>query len=102
MAAWTHFLLRNIDQAVLDLLTEEADAQGRGLSDLIRATLCAHYSLDCPPSGSASKLEYGATTQLLRLQPELYAALSEDADEQGRSVRSLILEILEAVEVPAS
>jgi hypothetical protein len=42
-----------------------------------------------------SKLEFGAKTQLLRLQPALYQAVIADAEEQGRTRRSVILEILE-------
>lgn len=93
---WTHFLLRNIDPKLLRRLNADAKQEGRSFSDLVRSRLCEHYELDCPPSGAHSKWEFGARTQLLKLQPELFQAIKEDAAETGLSMRGLVLEALEA------
>lgn len=92
---WTTFLLRNIDPKLLRRLNADARAEGRSFSDLVRSILCEHYSLDCPPSGAHSKWEFGSRTQLLKLQPELFQAIKEDAAETGLSMRYLVMEALD-------
>jgi predicted HicB family RNase H-like nuclease len=101
---WTKFLLRNIDPKLLRRLKRDAKRQKRPLIDFIRSILCDHYQLDCPPSGADSKLEFGAKTQLLLLQPELFAEIKRDSEESGESMRDLILQALDAhyQEVPAA
>jgi hypothetical protein len=92
---WCFFLLRNIDRRILRKLRKDAEADGRSLSDFIRSILCEHYSLDCPPSEAPSKLEFGARTQLLRLQPGLFQAIKAEAADSPRSMRLIIMDILE-------
>ena len=94
--AWSRFLLRNIDPDLLSRLIKDAKAEGRSLSDYIRAVLCDHYLMDCPPSAAPTRLEFGATTLLLRLQPELFTEIRADADSRKMSMRLVIFEILEA------
>lgn len=93
---WTTFLLRNIDPKLLRRLNSDAKREKRSFSDLVRSRLCEHYALDCPPSGAHSKWEFGARTQLLKLQPELFNAIKEDALQTGLSMRGLVLEALES------
>jgi hypothetical protein len=93
--AWSFFLLRNIDRRLLARLQRDARREHRSLSDFIRSLLCAHFSLDCPPSEAQTRLEFGAQTQLLRLHPELFMAIKEEHLESGESMRSIVMEILE-------
>lgn len=98
---WTAFLLRNIEIGLLRKLKKDARQEKRSLSDLIRDILCAHYKMECAPSGADSKLEFGARTQLLKLQPELFQAIKEDSAESGISMRELVLDALESRYVTA-
>jgi hypothetical protein len=102
VAVWSYFLLRNIPPDLLRHLIDAANEEHRALSDLIRAILCARYDLDCPASLSASKLDYGATTQRLRLQPELFQAIKDDAADRDMTMRAVVLDALNTyMEVPA-
>lgn len=93
---WTTFLLRNIDPRLLRQLRKDAKRDKRSLNDFIRSILCAHYELECPPSGAHSTLEFGARTQLLKLQPELFQAIKSGSEESGETMRDLVLNALEA------
>ena len=93
---WAKFLVRDLDPRLLSKIRADADAQDRSLSDIMREILCAHYELDCPPSGKTSRLEHGARTQILRMHPDLKLALELDSDVTGVSQQRLVHEALEA------
>jgi hypothetical protein len=93
---WCKFLVRDLDPYLLKQIRSEADAQDRSLSDIMREILCAHYSLDCPPSGKTSRLEFGARTQLLKMHPALFEALKRDSQETGTPMQRLVHEALSA------
>lgn len=95
---WTTFLLRNIEIGLLRKLKKDAKRERRSLSDLIRSILCDRYSLDCPPSGTETRLpKYGgSTTQLLKLHPHLFQTIKIDSQMREVSMRSIILEALES------
>lgn len=78
----------------------EADAieAGKPIQNIMRGILCEHYDLDCSPIyGNIRKDAWkSAATMRLKMQPELFQALKEDAAETGESMRSLVMEALEA------
>jgi len=93
---WAKFLVRDLDPRLLSKIRADADAQDRSLSDIMREILCAHYELDCPPSGKTSRLEHGARTQLLKMHPALFEALKRDSQETQIPMQRLVHEALEA------
>jgi hypothetical protein len=93
---WAKFLVRDLDPRLLSKIRADADAQDRSLSDIMREILCAHYELDCPPSGKTSRLEYGARTQLLKMHPDLFQALKQDSQETQIPMQRLVHEALES------
>ena len=80
MADWIKYPLRGLPIEDQVRLKVAADGEDRSVSDYIRAQLCGHYGLECPPSESASKWKGGSKMMLLRLQPELYDRIRLDAD----------------------
>ena len=88
--------MRDLDPRLLSKIRADADAQDRSLSDIMREILCAHYELDCPPSGKTSRLEHGARTQLLKMHPDLFQALKKDSQETQIPMQRLVHEALEA------
>jgi len=93
---WCKFLVRDLDPYLFKQIRAEADSQDRSLADIMREILCAHYELDCPPSGKTSRLEFGARTQLLKMHPALFDALKRDSRETGESMQSIVHEALRA------
>lgn len=95
--SWPTYLLRDIPEATRAALEEDANLDGRGLAEVVREILCAHYDLDCeavensgPPPGHIR----GTSTMLLRLQPELREAIRADAGPDRGATNRVIHEIL--------
>ena len=96
MSEWAFFLVRNLEPRVLQAIIEDTQDPPRSLSDVMRQVLCDHYSLDCPPTGAGTRLEFGARTQLLKMHPELWRAIKADSEETGQSMQALVHEALSA------
>lgn len=94
MSAWTVFLVRNLDPKLLKKINADARKAGRSRDDFLRSILCDYYSLDCPPSGAGERLKTGALTISLRLHPDLWAAIKEDAERSGESMQACVHEAL--------
>lgn len=92
-----YFLIRGMSPALRDALEEDAQAAGLPIQETLRRILCAHYDLDCSPiNGMLRKDAWGdATTILVKMQPELFFALKEDAAETGESMQALVHQALE-------
>ena len=92
---WPAYVLR-LSEPLRASLSAEAAAGGRSLQATMRAILCAHYGLE-PPRGIsyAAVRDTGATSYLLRANPELFSAIRDDAAKQGRSMRAVVVDVLE-------
>ena len=86
---------------LLEDLRTGAQQQDRSVSDYIRALLCDYYELVCDPSDSSSRWQGGPAggQMLLRLQPELHAAIAHDAGTRRATMNSRILWVLETHKV---
>lgn len=93
-----YFLLRNMDQTLRDRLEEDADEIGESLQEMIRRVLCEHYELDCSEIKGTPResTRRDAATVLIRMQTELFQAVKVDSEETGESMRTLVLDALEA------
>ena len=78
--SWPTYLLRDIPEETRAALEEDAEETGQPMIELIREILCSRYELDCDPvGGRPQKPTKGTGTMLLRLQPEVWEALKEEA-----------------------
>lgn len=93
-----YFLLRDMSADLRQNLELDAQDSRIPFQEIIRAILCDHYSLDCPNHKGVIRNDQwtGTPTVLLKLQPELFSAIKEDAAETGESMRSLVLAALES------
>lgn len=92
---WPAFLIRSIDPDVRTRITEHAEAHLCSVQDVIRWSLCERYELDCTPVSSAyPDRDQGAETVCVRLPPEVFAALKDEA-RGGASMQSIVHEALE-------
>ena len=82
---WPTYLLRDIPPGTRLALEIEAGAEDRSMIEIIREILCAHYELDCEPvlaTARPPKPKPSTDTMILRLQPELWQAIRQEADQQ--------------------
>lgn len=91
---WVKFLVRDLDPAILLELQAEAQTEQASVSEVMRQRLCAHFGFDCAPSYAASRPDSNSTTRLLRLQPELFAAIRKRAHDSGLSMQTVVKEAL--------
>ena len=91
-----HFLVRGLSPSLRAALEE--DSRERPIQETVREILCAHYDLDCTPiNGPAQhRTRSGSLTILVKMQPELFSALKQDAAETGESMQSLVHKALES------
>lgn len=92
------FLLRDLAPELRSALEADAETLDQSIMETVRAILCDHYSLNCSVvrGGTRTDLRNGSRTVLLVLQPELFRAIKKDSARSGDSMRSLILNALEA------
>lgn len=93
---WPAYLLNGIPESERRSLSDSAAAQNTSVSDVVRAILCRRYRLVCPQQSyyyDAEK-DTGSTRLLLRLQPNLAAALKRESERKGKSRRRIILETI--------
>ena len=97
-STWVRFLVRDLDARTLKLIRKDALRRKLPVQDWMRTILCLHYELDCEKTKrfSAKRAQSGhARTFLLRLQPALWQAVKDDAEETGRSMQVIVRDILE-------
>lgn len=94
---WPSYLLTNIPPDLRMALSAQAERDDTSVSDTIRAILCQHYSLECPPvsHGYQAGRDTHSPNRLLRVQPALFKAVKRDAKRQRHTMRHIILSILE-------
>lgn len=87
---WVKFLVRDMDEGTLATFRKQADLEQVSVAEYMRQILCSHFGLDCVPSRAAARPDSGSTTRLLRLQPELFAAIRERARVEGCSMQQVV------------
>jgi hypothetical protein len=96
---WPSYLLQRIPTELRAAISDDAREHDLSVADTIRSVLCAHYSLDCPPRGTGyndrGTKDTGAERLVLRVQPELFQVIKDDAGFNGATMRAIILDILE-------
>lgn len=95
---WPAYHLTDIPPEIRSFLSEQAQERDLSVSDVIRGALCRRFRLTCPPvsRGYDSKDTGGTANLLLRLQPKLRYRLLSVSEQQGKTVRDIIIETLEA------
>ena len=101
---WPTYLLNGIPPEVRQAIEEDALAEEISLAEVMRQILCAHYELSCEPVETFSKPpppNQGTATMVLRVHPDLFSAIKQDAGKAGTSygtayggMRKRIIEIL--------
>lgn len=87
---WVKFLVRDMDEGTLATFRKQADADQVSVAEYMRQILCSHFELDCVPSRASARPDSGSTTRLLRLQPELFAAIRERARVEDCSMQQIV------------
>lgn len=92
-----YFLIRGMSPALRLALELDSTEAGQPIQETVRRILCAHYDLECSPiEGSIRKDAWeSAATILVKMQPELFWAIKEDAAETGESMQVLCHQALE-------
>ncbi len=88
------FVVRDLDRSLLNVIRKQAKKERVPVAEVMRQTLCAHYELDCIPTRYAPRQELGSRTKVLRMQPALWQAVKDDAEESGQSMQSVVHEAL--------
>jgi hypothetical protein len=90
------YLLNAIPTALRSALSQRAAADDASLADTMRAALCFHYSLDCPPRGRGYNptRDEASEQMVLRVSDELFQCIKRDAERSGETMRQVILDIL--------
>ena len=91
-----YFLIRGMSPSLRAAL--EADSRDQPIQETVRSILCAHYDLDCSPINGMVREDARrrSLTILVKMQPELFSALKQDAEETGESMQRLVHEALES------
>jgi uncharacterized protein (DUF1778 family) len=95
---WPTYLLQGVPESERRWLSRAAAARNTSVADVVRSILCKRYRLVCPQQSTHYNAEKdtGSTTILLRLQPNLNAALKREAARKGRNRRRIILETIKS------
>jgi len=95
---WPTYLLKRVPESLKTDLSYEATAYATSMANVIRRILCDAYGLNCPPRRAYHRedIQLDQGTLLVRLQPELFEAVKEDASRNGRPQRDVILDLLTA------
>lgn len=90
------YVLGDIPPVVRKGISDAAAKANMSLADTIRAALCAHYQLDCPPIGRGYEgaRDGGATRMVLRVEPVLFEKIKQAARKGDTSMRVVILNVL--------
>lgn len=91
------YVLDGIPPAVRAGISDASSVADMSLADTIRASLCAHFELDCPPIGRGYERarDGGATRMVLRVDQRLFDVIKAEAYESSRSMKAVILDVLE-------
>lgn len=95
-ADWPAYLLTNIPPHLRVSLSAQAERDDTTVADTVRKILCDHYQLECPPvsSGYRASRDKHHPNLILRVQPDLFKAVKQDAKRQRRTMRHIIMTIL--------
>ena len=87
---WVKFLVRDLDEDTLARFRIAAQDDQVSVAEAMRQRLCEFFSLDCVPSRAGARPDSGASTRLLRLQPELFEAIKIRARTEGESMQQVV------------
>ncbi len=96
VSSWPTYLVKDIPEVDRRVLSALAALRNTSVSDVIRSMLCLRFRLQCPQESYSydPDRDNGGTTLLLRMQPKLAKALTREAEKQGVSKRSIIIETI--------
>lgn len=92
------YLLTGLPESERQYLSDSAAARNISVADVVRSILCGRYRLVCPQRSTHYNAERdtGSATLLLRLHPNLDAALKRERARTGRSQRRIIIETIQS------
>lgn len=90
------FLVRDLDRECLKMMWRDAAKRRVPLAEHLRSILCHHFELECRPSRARGRKATGATTIVMRMQPELWQAVKDESEHLGVSMQTVVREALEA------
>lgn len=95
---WPAYLLTEIPAELRAAISADSARRELAVADVVREILCRRFRLHCPPDPSTYTpgRDKGARTLLLRMPPKLTNWLGRDSRAKRQSIRTTILEILEA------
>ena len=99
VSRWPAYLLKRVPENLRSELSSEARERNVSLQDVIRQALCDRYRLNCPQASfryEPDRDSGGSATIHLRLQKKLKRALDAEAAQSGLSLRTIIVDALEA------
>lgn len=92
------FLIRKLDPKIRAALEEDATRENISIQEAIRRVLCEHYDLACDPIAGMRRDDAwtSALTIVVRMTPELFQAIQDDAEETGEYRQRLVHQALES------
>lgn len=98
MPSRSAYLITNVPEELRAALSGAARARNCSLADYMRSVLGARYGLSERRTGRRyqERLDHGARQIQLRASPELFAAIKSEASVSGTTMRSIMLDALEA------
>lgn len=93
---WPSYIIRGIPADTRALLSHRSEQGDVSLADVVRLALCHRYQLDCDPASFRyqAHLDSGNDTILVRIQPEVWAAMKKETRGRYGETKKLILESL--------
>jgi hypothetical protein len=96
-SSWPTYLLTDIPEDVRAAISQEAAELDLSVAEVVRRILCARYEMECEPVARTSRQpDLGARTFLLRVHPDLFDAIKQDAAEREVTMKAVIMEALRA------
>lgn len=93
---WVTYLLKRVPEGVKADIADEAQRTTSSHSNVVRAILCDHFGMDCQHAESRGRPPFwpDRNTLFLRLQPELFSAIKQEAASRNAPMRDVVMEIL--------
>ncbi len=91
--------LLNLTPHLRNSLVDDAHNTGRSMNEVMRQALCEHYGLECEEvSRGKKKFDATATVEniMLRVEDELFERVRREAAWTARSMRQVIVDVLES------
>jgi hypothetical protein len=97
VAEWPSYLIRRIPADTRARMTERAVADDMSLADVVRQALCARYRMECDPAsyGYQADLDSSGDMLLVRLQPDVWAAMRQETEARYGATKRLVLESID-------